>query len=65
MKALCLCSDPEKQPCSAVDIPERKPEFGAGIFRIDRLVRIKDGLSRSKFPQVAHALSGGLAFQFF
>jgi hypothetical protein len=65
MNAPGLRRNAEDQSCSAVDILKPKPEGGAGIFRVDRLVRIEGGLSRSKFAQILHALSGGLAFRFY
>ena len=65
MNAAPLRRNAEDQSRSTVDVLKGQPDFGAGIFRIDRLVRIEGGLSRSKFPQLAHALSGGLAFPIF
>src|SRR6202035_1503607 len=64
MNAVPLRRNAEDESRSTVDVLKGQPDFGAGIFRIDRLVRIEGGLSRSKFPQLAHALSGGLAFPF-
>jgi len=34
-----------------------EPEFGAGEFSIDRLVRIEARFSRSKFSGASHAIS--------
>jgi hypothetical protein len=62
MNAFGWRSDAEDESGSAVDVVKREPEFTTGIFRIDRLVRIEARLSRSKFPQVSHVISGGLAF---
>src|SRR5665213_535687 len=47
----------EHEPCSAVDVAKCEIEFSAGVFRIDRLIRIRPRLSRSKFFEARHALS--------
>src|SRR5271169_6621331 len=65
INAVGLRRNAEDQSRSAVDVLKSEPEFGTGICRVDRLVRIESGLSRSKFPHLFHALSGGLAFPFF
>jgi hypothetical protein len=43
---------------------KREAELRSGEFRIDRLVRIKTRLSRSKWLKAAHAISGDPAFWF-
>src|SRR5258705_8984822 len=64
MNAFGWRSDAEDKSRSAVDVLKRQSEFRAGIFRIDRLVRIVTRLSPSKFLNASHAISGDLAFQF-
>src|SRR5882757_10542339 len=51
------CGDAEQQPRSAVDIAKNQSEFGAGKFRIDRLVRIEARSAETKFAEAAHAVS--------
>src|ERR1700732_2939327 len=41
MKVFCSGRDAEEKPRSAVEVRKRQAEFGAGIFRVDRLVRIE------------------------
>ena len=60
--ALVVFADADR---TAGEIGEIKAEFGAGIGRIDRLIRIEARLSRSKFAGASHAISGDLAFRFF
>src|ERR1700731_3617990 len=64
MDASGLGSDAEQEPGSAIEVSKHQAVFSAGIFRIDRLVRIAARLSRPKFPEISHAISGDLAFQF-
>jgi hypothetical protein len=49
--------DAVQQSRSAVEIAKRQPKFGAGKFRIDRLVRIEARFSRSKLSWASHAIS--------
>jgi hypothetical protein len=65
MDATCFRRNAENKARATVEVSKSEPKFGAGKLRIDRLVRIEGGFSRPKFPQVSHALSGGLAFRFF
>jgi hypothetical protein len=62
MNGLAVRSDAEDKPRPAVEVSKCEAEFSAGIFRIDRLVRIKARLSAPKIPKVSHAISGDLAF---
>ena len=64
MDASGLGSDAKQEPGSAIEVSKHQAGFSAGIFRIDRLVRIGARLSRPKFPEISHAMSGDLAFQF-
>jgi hypothetical protein len=57
-------SDAEQEPGSAIEVSKHQAEFGAGIFRVDRLVWTGARLSRSKFPEISHVISGDPAFQF-
>src|SRR5258706_406832 len=62
VNAVGLRSYAEEKSGSAVEVLKGEAEFGAGICRINRLVRIEARFSRSKFPQVPHAISDGLTF---
>ena len=42
---------------STVEVAKMEPEFGAGKFGIDRLVRIKARFPRSKLSWASHAIS--------
>jgi len=46
--------DAENQPRSAIQLFERQPEFGAGVFRIDGLIGIVAWLSFPKHLKVSH-----------
>src|ERR1700694_5966192 len=63
MNAFGRRSYAEDKSRSAVDVPKGEAKFSAGIFRIDRLVRIKARLSAAKSPKASQAISGDLAFQ--
>src|SRR5260370_12996442 len=52
----------EQESGSTVEVLKREVELRAGIFRIDRLVRIEAWFSRSKILKAVHAISDGLAF---
>jgi hypothetical protein len=49
--------DAEQQSRPAVEVAKMEPEFGAGEFGIDRLVRIEARFSRSKLSWASHAIS--------
>jgi hypothetical protein len=49
--------DAEQQSRSAVEVAKRQSKFGAGEFRIDRLVRIEARFSLSKLSWASHAIS--------
>src|SRR3954467_3896685 len=49
--------DAEQQSRPAVEVAKMEPEFGAGEFGIDRLVRIEARFSLSKFSWALHAIS--------
>jgi hypothetical protein len=57
MKQLGARGDAEQQSRPAVEVTKMEPEFGAGKFGIDRLVRIKTRFTFSKFAWASHAIS--------
>src|SRR6266851_3935491 len=59
MNGLGLRGNAEHKARSTVDVVKYETELGAGIFGIDRLIRIGPRLSRSKCFKAPHALSGG------
>ena len=53
----------ENDARARADVVKCQSEFGAGIFRIDRLVRIGVRLSRSNSGVAVHAVADGLVFK--
>jgi hypothetical protein len=49
--------DAEQQSRPAIEVAKMEPEFGAGEFRIDRLVRIEARFSLSKLSGASNAIS--------
>src|ERR1700730_12367724 len=56
MNAVCPRLHAEQKPRSAVGVRRREAELCAGIFGIDRLVRVEAGLSRANVMKAAHAI---------
>ncbi len=63
VKAVAVRGDAENDARARADVLECQPEFGTGIFRIDRLVRIEVRLSRSNVGEAVHAVVDDLVFR--